>query len=305
MTCNNVVEVNTIHKSYGGKCVLCGISFNVRRGELFSVVGPNGAGKTTLLEIILGLRKPDKGFVRIFCQEEVSRVIDKIGFVLEGMSLRPTLSVTENLQLIADIRGFRVTRRDVIRILELLHMSDHRDTPYGKLSAGLKKRANIAAALLGDPELLILDEPEANLDPLSRIETMDTLLDVARKKNVTVIYSTHVLSIADKYSDRVLILDKGRMVALGDPREIVMAHAKTWRVKLRIRGGSDIIRAKYDFIKVDDSFYIIEIRNIDEITNLLDMLKSSNIYVDYLSIEHPRLDDIFKELVGGDESAES
>jgi ABC-2 type transport system ATP-binding protein len=300
--CAEPVVAENLYKSYGGSCVLCGVSFSVKQGEVFAIVGPNGAGKTTLLETMLGLRRPDQGSVRLLCEKDASRALGRVGFFLEDMSLRPTLTLLENLELVAEIRGFKLSRRELVETLDMVGLRRLRDTLYGRLSAGQRKKANIAAALLGDPELLVLDEPEANLDPLSRAELMRLLSSLARERDLTVVYSTHVLSLVDKYSDRVLVLASGRVVALGEPRDVAASRAGGWRLVVRLRGGCRLLEDQ-GAERREDGAYVVRVPDAAAAARLLGLLASSCGGLEEAAMEPPRLEDVFDKLVAEGERA--
>lgn len=298
--CDPAVEVSSLRKRYGRREVLQGVSFTVSRGELFCIVGPNGAGKTTLLETILGLREPDGGYVKLLCEHDPRKALTRVGYVLEDMSMVPTLTLRENLTLLAKIRGIDVSEEEVNRVLEALGLEDVEDVLYGKLSAGLKKHGNLAAAMLGSPELSILDEPEANLYPTARLELMQLLVETAKENGVTVVYSTHVLPLASKYAERVLVLDGGRAVAIGDPSELAARYGGSWRIRLALKDerGLELLR-RYATPRIEGRWCMVQVRSFDEVMSLMTSLAEEGVKVGGIIIEPPQLEEAFKKLVRG------
>lgn len=240
-----VIEAVELRKRYGQTVALDGATLRVRRG-LTALVGPNGAGKTTLIEGVLGLRKLDGGKV-VILGEEVrgelpSKLAKRIGVVLEGSSLIDTLNVVENLELAATLSGVKVSFRQILNALDAVGARDLATRLYGKLSTGQRKRVDIAAALMTEPELLILDEPEAGLDPAARVELVNLLGEIA-KGGISVLFSTHDLSLASRAWD-VAVIVKGRIVAQGAPLEIAKKYGGRWRVKIIERGAERVFEVE-------------------------------------------------------------
>lgn len=287
-----IVEVEGLSKRYGDLVALDGVSFSVDKGELFCIVGPNGAGKTTLIETMLGLRRRDSGRVALFGVEFSDKppisILRRIGIVLEGMNLIGNLTVEENIKLAASLWGVRPSASDVERVLEIVGLLDKFDARYDSLSAGLKKKAQIATALITEPELLILDEPEANLDPLARLEVMDALRELSRR--VTIIYSTHSLEIAEEYSTRLMVLNRGRVVASGAPAELVAKYGGVWRVAVKAHTPPP------GFKEGEGGYYVAEFANFRDAAKALEALEALE-DISEVKIIPPRLVDAFRNLI--------
>ncbi|AFA40712.1 ABC-type multidrug transport system, ATPase component [Pyrobaculum oguniense TE7] len=235
-----VIEAVGVRKRYGGVVALDGVDFRARRG-LTALVGPNGAGKTTLIEGLLGLRKLDEGRVWVLGEEVRGELppglARKIGVVLERMSLLDMLTAVENLQLVAELSGIRITRRDIFHALELVGAGDLAKRLYGDLSTGQRRKVDIAATLLGNPELVILDEPEAGLDPAARVELIELLGKLA-KGGLAVLFSTHDLALAAKAWE-ISVIIRGKVAASGRPEEVAQRYGGRWRVHYRLRHGEE------------------------------------------------------------------
>jgi ABC-2 type transport system ATP-binding protein len=216
---DNPIQVEALRKSYGSFPAVKGIDFEVRTGEVFGMLGPNGAGKTTTVEILEGLRTRSGGRVSVLgCDPEVQtrRLKDRVGVCLQATNLQEKLKVCEAMELFA---AFYTRTVDGAQLLKRLQLWEKRDTQYAKLSGGQKQRLALALALLNDPQVLFLDEPSAGLDPQARLEIHELVLDLRREQR-TILLTTHYIEEAEKLCDRVAIVDEGRIVAMGTPREI-------------------------------------------------------------------------------------
>ncbi|MEM1638156.1 MAG: ABC transporter ATP-binding protein [Pyrobaculum sp.] len=289
----SVLKAVGLAKRYGKVVALDGVSLEVDRGEMFCIVGPNGAGKTTFIESALGFRRLDAGSVYWFGEEVRGRppphIARRIGTSLERMQLLDNLTVKENLRLVASLWGVRLTAERLREVLEEVDMWSRLDARYGRLSAGQKKRVDIAAALLTEPEVLIFDEPEANLDPLARIEIMD-LIRRLNRGGITVIYSTHSMEIASRYSTRVAVMNKGKVLAIGDPAELAAKYGGKWRVAVRLR------RQPAKGFAQDGDRYVAEFDTVADALKALHELGSDIVDV---AIEAPTLAKAFESLVRG------
>jgi ABC-2 type transport system ATP-binding protein len=199
----SVLEVDRLSKSYGSRTALREVSFGARPGELLAVLGPNGAGKTTLLEILAGITRPDAG--------EVSRSDGEVGWVPQEAGLYRRLTVEENLRLFARIEGVPDVDAIIERMLEQTGLEERRGDPIASLSGGNQQRINIAIGLLGNPSVLLLDEPSAGLDPSQRIRLWQFVSSLA-EGGTTVIYSTHQIEEASHYGDRLVVLADGEAI---------------------------------------------------------------------------------------------
>ncbi len=225
------VLADGVRKTYGSREVLAGVSFQVRRGELFALLGPNGAGKTTTVEILEGYRRADGGTVRVLGLDPVAdgtQLRPRIGLMLQEGGLDPRTTPREALRLYA--RFYR-DPEDPDRMLELVELGSAATTRYRRLSGGEKQRLGLALALLGRPELLMLDEPTAGMDPAAKQATRDRI-SALRDAGTTILLTTHELGDVEKLADRVAVLDRGRLVALGTPAELTGAGAPRVRFRL-------------------------------------------------------------------------
>ncbi len=217
---DETIVVEGLVKTYGAVQAVRGVSFRVRRGEIFGLVGPNGAGKTTTIECIEGLRRPDAGTVRLLGEDpwHAGRHLrQRIGVQLQESALPPRLKVWEALDLFATFYARTVPWEPLLADLGL---ADKRNAPVDKLSGGQKQRLFIALALLNDPEVVFLDELTTGLDPQARRAMWDLVRDI-RKRGKTVLLTTHYMEEAERLCDRVAIMDHGQIIALDTPAALI------------------------------------------------------------------------------------
>jgi ABC-2 type transport system ATP-binding protein len=227
-----VLSVSALAKSYGGLQALQDVSFEVDRGELVALIGPNGAGKTTLLSIVAGIQRPSAG--------TISRAPGEVGWAPQYPALYSKLTVAENLELFARLEKVSDPRAAVARMLDQTGLRERAGALVGRLSGGSRQRVNVAVALLGEPEVLLLDEPSASLDPEQR-ERLWEFVAGLQAHGATVVFSTHNVSEAQRHAARLLVLADGLLVFDGAPRELLEAGGE--------RDGGDLERALVRFLR--------------------------------------------------------
>jgi ABC-2 type transport system ATP-binding protein len=235
----SVISVSGLVKSYGRHEVLHGISFAVEAGEVFGLLGPNGAGKTTTVEILEGYRGRDGGDVRVLGQDPGGAGSDfreRIGIVLQSSAVYPVLSVRETLELFA---GYYPQPRRPGEVIELVGLSDKADARVRTLSGGQLRRLDLALALIGDPDLIFLDEPTTGFDPAARRQAWETIRGL-RELGKSILLTTHYMEEAQRLSDRIAILGEGRIVATGSPEELLSGHGLV-EIRFRRNGLESVI----------------------------------------------------------------
>ena len=226
------IEVEGLTKRYGDRVVVDDVSFTVDTGEIFGIVGPNGAGKTTIVETIEGLRRPDGGRVRVLGLDPIGDAAEarqRLGAQLQESRLPDKLKVWEAMDLFASLY------RDPApwpELLERLGLGDQYDTRYKALSGGQKQRLSAALALVGNPEIAVLDELTTGLDPQARRDTWD-LIERIRDHGVTVVLVTHFMEEAERLSDRIAVIDGGRVAAIDTPEGLVFRNAPEQTIRFR------------------------------------------------------------------------
>src|SRR5271170_7691580 len=227
------IEVLNLTKRYGDVQALRGVSFAVNEGEVFGLLGPNGAGKTSTVEILEGLRTPDSGSVSVCgLDPQTSGAEFKyiIGAALQATALPDKMRVREALDLFG---SFYPRRRGTKELLGRFGLEEKRNAFYSQLSGGQKQRLALAMALVNDPQVFFLDEPTAGLDPQVRREIYD-IIEELKKENKTIVLTTHYIEEAEKLCDRVAIVDHGKLIATGTPKELKGRSANTTRVEVRL-----------------------------------------------------------------------
>jgi ABC-2 type transport system ATP-binding protein len=242
-----VIAVDDVRKRYGDVRAVDGVSFEVGRGEVFGLLGPNGAGKTTTVEILEGYRTRDGGEVSVLGADPARAGLDwreRIGVVLQSVSLYQNLSVTEHLELFA---GYYERPRDVDQVIELVGLAEKRDARIRTLSGGQQRRLDLGLGLIGDPEVLFLDEPTTGFDPAARRAAWEVIRSL-RTLGKTILLTTHYLDEAEQLSDRVAVLREGTIVAIGRPAELSGAAPAT-EIRYR-RDGQEVVVSTHEPTRV-------------------------------------------------------
>jgi ABC-2 type transport system ATP-binding protein len=235
---SSAVFVADLKKSYNGLQALRGVSFEIAQGEIFGLLGPNGAGKTTTVEILEGYRERDGGAVTVLGEDPSSAGLDwreRIGVVLQSSSFYDSLTVAENLALFA---GYYSQPRPIDEVVELVGLEEKRDALVRSLSGGQRRRLDLGLALVGDPELVFLDEPTTGFDPEARRRAWQTIASL-RDLGKTILLTTHYLEEAERLSDRVAVLRNGEIVALGPPSDLTSTLPAT-EIRYR-RNGQEVV----------------------------------------------------------------
>jgi ABC-2 type transport system ATP-binding protein len=235
----SAISVRDLRKSYGALEAVRGIGFDVERGEVFGLLGPNGAGKTTTVEILEGYRDRDGGTVEVLGVDPAEASGDwreRIGVVLQSSAMYETLTVAEMLDLFA---GYYSSPRSVDEVVELVGLSEKGDDRVRRLSGGQRRRLDLGLALVGDPELIFLDEPTTGFDPHARRQAWETLRSL-RSLGKTIVLTTHYLDEAEQLADRVAVLRKGEVVAVGPPAELIGAAPAT-EIRYRENGREVVL----------------------------------------------------------------
>jgi ABC-2 type transport system ATP-binding protein len=277
------ISVHGLRKSYDGVEAVRGIDFEVASGEVFGLLGPNGAGKTTTVEILEGYRTRDAGEVSVlgFDPGRAERAFRaRIGVVLQQSELWPNLTVREIHRVFA---GYYERARDVDEVIALVGLAGKRDARVKTLSGGQKRRLDLGVALVGDPDLVFLDEPTTGFDPAARRNAWE-LVRSLRELGKTVLLTTHYLDEAQQLADRVAVLRAGEIVLMGPPSQLT--SSATAEIRYRRDGETVVLQT-------------------DEPTRMLHELTSAALAagreLDGLEVRRPTLEDVYLELVGKDE----
>jgi ABC-2 type transport system ATP-binding protein len=279
------ISVRGLRKAYDGREAVRGIDFDVLAGEVFGLLGPNGAGKTTTVEILEGYRERDGGDVRVLGVDPWGsdrRHRERIGVVLQQSELPPSLSVREVHLMFA---GYYAEPRDVDEVIELVGLAEKASERVKTLSGGQKRRLDLGIALVGDPELVFLDEPTTGFDPAAR-RTAWELVRSLRSLGKTILLTTHYLDEAQQLADRVAVIREGSLVRIGTPAELIGAAPQ---VEIRYReDGREVVVATAEPTRVLADHTARAVAEGRELKGL--------------EVRRPTLEDVYLELVDGDES---
>ena len=283
----SAVSVSDLHKSYGSYEALRGIDFEIQAGEVFGLLGPNGAGKTTTVEILEGYRTRDGGTVAVLDEDPQRAGLDwreRIGVVLQSSAMYPNLSVGESLQLFA---GYYRQPLDVGNVIGLVGLEEKRDARVRTLSGGQQRRLDLGLGLIGDPEVLFLDEPTTGFDPAARRAAWEVIRSL-RSLGKTILLTTHYLDEAESLADRVAVLREGRIVAIGRPEDLT-GSAPASEIRYR-RDGEDVVVSTHQPTQVLHELTSAALAEGRELENL--------------SVRRPTLEEIYLALTGDEDTAE-
>jgi ABC-2 type transport system ATP-binding protein len=283
------ILVRDLHKSYGSVHAVRGIDFEVARGEVFGLLGPNGAGKTTTVEVLEGYRARTSGIVSVLGHDPGGRpraLRERVGIVLQSSGTYRHVTVRE---LVTHWAGFYPSPRNVDEVIMLAGLDESQDVRARRLSGGQARRLDFALALIGDPELIFLDEPTTGFDPAARRAAWETIRALA-ELGKTVLLTTHYLDEAQALCDRVAIVKDGRILAVGAPAQLGVGASSRYRVSWRDESGEQVSR------------------ETDDPTALLHQLTSAalarGVGLEDLSVTRPSLEDVYLELTASGDEAE-
>lgn len=224
MTTLPVIEVHDLVKTFNGTTAVDRLEFTAARGEILGLLGPNGAGKTTAIQMLLGIIEPTAGTIRVLGQDIVRHriaILSRINFSSAYVSLPQNLRVMDNLRIFAGLYGVSNWREKAMELLRLFEIDQFASRKTGQLSSGESTRLHLCKALLNNPELLLLDEPTASLDPDIADKVRKLLRRIQRERGITVLYTSHNMNEIEEICDRVIFLHHGRKMAEGSPREVI------------------------------------------------------------------------------------
>jgi ABC-2 type transport system ATP-binding protein len=296
------VYVDRLCKSYGDTLAVDGVSFEIRRGEIFGIIGRNGSGKTTTVECVQGLRRADSGEVRVLGLDPRTHGVElrrRIGAQLQESALPDRIRVWEALHLFADTG---LDHSDWRQLLDEWGLQGKRAASFGSLSGGQRQRLFVALALVNRPEVVFLDEMTTGLDPAARRVAWE-LIDKVRERGATVVLVSHFMEEAERLCDRVAVFDRGRLVITGTPAQIAAAHGGGTRVRFTAHDQDfDWLNRIPHVGEVVRRGPRVEVRGDGPVLPLVAAaLVDRGIVPDDMRVEQPTLEDAFMRLVGGDE----
>ncbi|TDO89327.1 ABC-2 type transport system ATP-binding protein [Halanaerobium saccharolyticum] len=299
---NKAVEIINLEKSYGSLKAVAGISFYVKKGQIFTLLGPNGAGKTTIIEILEGLKEKDAGKIKFF-GETVAKISRKekeeIGVLLQKNNYIEKIKVKEIIKMFSSFYKKSLSTADILKKIAL---EDKKDSFVEDISGGQQQRLSIGLALINDPKILYLDEPTTGLDPQARRKLWGLIKDL-KKAGKTIFLTTHYMEEAEKLSDYVYIMDQGKIIADGSPEKLIDNLGQENVIVFEKTGFTDSaideLRETYPGLKITESEISIYVKDLSHsLTELINWAGEKEIKIDNLKIRRPNLEDVFIELTG-------
>ncbi|MBT3322495.1 MAG: ABC transporter ATP-binding protein [Anaerolineae bacterium] len=306
-----MLKADNLHKNFDEFKAVKGVSFEIGEGEIYSLLGPNGAGKTTTISMLTGLLSPTSGnaYLNGFSvREDVNRVKEIIGVVPQEIALYPTISARENLSFwgkMVGLKGKQLSERIDIA-LEISGLADRAKDQVETFSGGMKRRLNIAVGLLHEPKIIFMDEPTVGIDPQSRRRILDTVKSL-NENGMAVLYTTHYMEEAEELSDRIGIIDHGKLIAQGTQEELTQMVGEFDTIKLNIGEIENIEeRAKKlcKLPKIENAFgengdLMLQARDANEVlSEVIEHLNNVKIKIHSLKIQEPNLEAVFLHLTG-------
>ena len=294
-----MLEVKNIVKKYGTNTAVNDLSFTVDDGEIFGLLGENGAGKTTTFRIIMGLLEPNSGNVLLNHEKIDYSKTDKIGFVTEERSLLTKLSVQEQIEFYATLKGMEKQEIDkrLDQWLEKFEITSYKNRKIKELSKGNQQKIQFISAVIHEPKLLILDEPFTGLDPINVKLMKEAIIDL-KNKGCSIIFSSHQMEYIEDFCEKLVILVKGKPILEGNLKDIKESYAKK---NILIKGDIDTDEIKkikgVISVGLEKGEYVVKIENIDVASKVFAKIKNNNITK--YDVEEPSLNEIFIESVGG------
>jgi len=299
------IEVENLVKKFGGFEAVRGISFKVKKGQIFAFLGPNGAGKTTTVHVLTTLLRPTSGKTIVAGHdvvEEAKEVRKRIGIVFQDPSLDRDLTAYENMLIHGGVYGLggRKLREKIEYLLKFVELWEFKDKPVRYFSGGMQRRLEIARSLLHEPEVLFLDEPTLGLDPQTRARVWDYIEMIKEEEDMTIFLTTHYMDEAEKLADRISIIDRGKIIAEGSCEELRRLVGNDV-IYLRLDGKECCFEA--DFIKtckiLPDGRVKLDVDNVSEaLPRLFELAKEKGVKIVEVTYHRPTLNDVFLHLTG-------
>ncbi|MDO4926548.1 MAG: ABC transporter ATP-binding protein [Turicibacter sp.] len=305
----SMIKVSNITKRFNDKLVLDNINFEIEKGEIFGLIGPNGAGKSTLINIMTTLIDATNGSVEIGGYDIKKNPIEAkslIGLVPQELALFEEMNAYDNLQFFGSLYGLsrKVLKQRIEEALQVTGLSDHRKQKVKKFSGGMKRRLNIAAAIMHHPQILIMDEPTVGVDPQSRNHIFEFIRHMNQQNNTTIIYTSHYMEEIEELCSKVFIIDLGKEIAYGSKEQIKSLSAEQTKVILNLNhsNANIVLHLKQlnGVLAVDEmsNQLSLTINQSFKLASVITTLEEADVQLQSISYEQPRLEDVFLWLTG-------
>lgn len=306
----SLIEIKNITKRFEDKIAVDNVSLSIEEGDIFGLLGPNGAGKSTLINMITGLLKIDSGDILVdgySIKKDPLKVKEQIGLVPQELALMETVSAYDNLEFWGSLYGLKgkLLKERIKEALEVSGLTDRKNEKVKKFSGGMKRRLNIAAAIMHHPRVLIMDEPTVGIDPQSRNHIFQFTKDLNKDKKTTIIYTSHYMEEVDYLCDRLFIMDLGKEVAYGNKKNIKEMVSDKSKVILKPESytGEIIISIKElqgitDVVEEEGVLKLMVKEDLFNLNDLINKLYSKKVKIKGITFEEPTLEEVFLSLTG-------
>lgn len=304
----NVLEVNNLVKNFGEFEAVKGISFTVPKGKIIGLLGPNGAGKTTTIHMLLGVTTPTSGKVAYFGEEfnqNRSKILQKVGYVSAFNTLQGRISVWENLLVFAHLFSVKQPKQKIIELTDYFEIGSLLNKRYWDLSSGQKTRVNLIKAFINDPELVLMDEPTASLDPDIADKTIKFIEEKRQERDISILYTSHDMEEVTRLCDQVIFLDQGKIFAQDTPLELTK-KIQSAILNLTFDGDKKLVEKFLVEEKVSYEFthnYSVVIKTKEKtIPKLIFGLSEKGIWITDIEVKKPTLEDVFLKIARGEKN---
>ncbi|WP_100332261.1 ABC transporter ATP-binding protein [Bacillus xiapuensis] len=304
-----MLQIENATKKFGKREVVNGVSFQVNKGESFGLLGPNGAGKSTLIAMIGGLLSLDGGDIKISgvsVKKDSMAVRQKIGIVPQDIALYPSMSAQDNLMFWGKMYGLkaRQAKERVGEVLAIIGLTERAKEKIATFSGGMKRRVNIGAALMHEPELLIMDEPTVGIDPQSRHHILETVKSL-NQRGTTVIYTSHYMEEVEYLCERLAILDRGKVIVAGNKADLCERLAGEVVIQLKVDQAKEDyfmrlndIKGVEKVVRQDEGFLQLFVTNSDVLGPVVSLSAASGVQLQAVEVRKPGLESLFLQLTG-------
>jgi ABC-2 type transport system ATP-binding protein len=301
-----ILQVENLMKNYGSFCAVDGISFSVPRGKAVGLLGPNGAGKTTTIQMLLGVTLKNGGTIKYFGKDfdrHRQYCLQRINFTSAFNTLLGRISVWQNLIVFAGLYQVKNPKKKIMELAKYLEITDLLYELYQNLSAGQKTRVNFVKSLLNDPELLLMDEPTASLDPDIADKTLFLIEDLKKSRNLAILYTSHDMEEVTRICDEVIFLDRGKIVAQDTPLNLARSISGA-QLCLTLDEGKEIVdeylkACNYNYTFINNNDVVVVDVEADLIPKLLMGISKTDVEIKDIEIRKPTLEDVFLQIARG------